>query len=67
MSIVTGCKGLCLNYDGETYLIKGIKGNPFIEVTEYDASRHERVTKQVFLPEEMVRLLDAILKRHGVA
>ena len=46
MSIVTGCRGLCLKFEGEVRLIHGIGGNPFVYIVKrqggyYDPD-HER-------------------------
>ncbi len=58
MAIVTGCRGLCLKYDGELHLIHGIGGNPFIYV---DSARNIEVP----VVGEMLELLDRIVKIMG--
>lgn len=58
MSIVTGCRGLCLKFEGEVRLIHGIGGNPFVYADKFR-------NVEIGLPQEMVELLDLIIKRQG--
>lgn len=65
MSIIMGLRGPCLKLDGEVLTIKGINGNPFVVRKEFDPVFHEMVEREIYLPEEMVRLLDVVVKRYA--
>lgn len=63
--ILTGLNGMCIRYNGELHVIKGIGGNPYIDVREFNAMLHTTETKQVYLPGDLYCLLDLLVKRNG--
>ena len=66
MAIVMGMNGPCLKLDGEVLAIKGINGNPFVVRKEFDPVFHEMVEREIYLPCDMVQLLDLVIKRYSL-
>lgn len=63
--ILTGINGMCVRYNGELHVIKGIGGNPYIDVREFDPTLHVVRDVQVYLPGDLYCLLDLLVKRNG--
>lgn len=61
-SLEIASSGITVRYEGDTYRVHALRGNPYIIIREFDAVFHEMRERQMYLPNTFYTMVDTLIR-----